>query len=560
VVARPLVIWPVLLALLAWGASIGRSGFSFDDRELLFDNPVIEGSLPWSDLVAQDYWEHRGAAGLYRPLSAAALRLDRGLWGESAWGYHLTNVILHACVVALACLLCARLVRGRAPWPFLGLALFAVHPALADSVAWIAGRTSMVAALPGLAGALGVAVLAGRTGGQARFATGLVAAAGVLCALLGKEDGIVFALLIVAVARASSRPAALSAAAGAALGLALYLLARHAALGTWLPSSIGAPLGGAPLGERLTVGGATLAVGLRVAVLPFAYPPTWEAADFAFASPALALIAWSALICALLGGARLATRGSDSARVVGGSLCLAAVAVLPLAQLVPLGELLAPRFLYLPLLFAAPFVHACLSAILPARHRTALVGALLALCVVGAWQRSGVYASRMSYWEERRVHQPTSARVWNALGNAHLEQGDRDAAQLAWERAVRLEPGYSRPWTNLATLHLADGKPELAIELLNTALEAHPRNAVAWSNLGNAYLRTQRPEDAERCYEKATQLQPGFGAHWRGLARAREQRGDSEGALEAVRQALARDPGDERAQRLLERLAPGSGD
>ncbi|MEE8467532.1 MAG: hypothetical protein V3T22_03710, partial [Planctomycetota bacterium] len=427
--ALPDVLSPVLLALVAWGASLSLSGFSFDDRELLFDNPVVEGSLPWSALFGRDYWEHRGAAGLYRPLSAASLRLDRWLWGESPVGYHATNVCLHACVVALACLLCRRLTRGRAPWPFLGLALFAVHPALADSVAWIAGRTSMLAALPGLAGALVVSLLAGRTGTGARMATGLAAGLGVLGALLAKEDGVVFALLVVAVASSRSRRAALVAGAGAALGLALYLLLRHAALGPWLPAAVGAPLGGLPLGERLTLGGATLAVGLRVALLPFSYPPTWELADFAFASPALALALWSALLCALLGGARLALRGAGSARIVGGSLCLAAAAVLPVSQLVPLGELLAPRFLYLPLLLAAPFLHAACGAVLPPRHRRALVSALLALCVAGAWQRSGVYASRLSYWEERLVHQPRSARVWNGLGNARWEAGDRTAAR-----------------------------------------------------------------------------------------------------------------------------------
>ncbi len=83
---------------------------------------------------------------------------------------------------------------------------------------------------------------------------------------------------------------------------------------------------------------------------------------------------------------------------------------------------------------------------------------------------------------------------------------------------------------------------------------------MAWANLGNAYLRTQRPEDAEPCYEKAAQLQPGCAAHWRGLARARELLGDPAGAREAVRQALARDPGDERALRLLERVTPEGGD
>ena len=141
--------WILLLTLVAWAGSIVRGGFSYDDREVLFGNPVVEGEVPWTRAFTQDYWHHSGPVGHYRPLATLSLRLDRGLWGELARGYHATNVLLHLAVVAAAGVLA---MRAAGPWPWLGLMVFALHPVLADSVAWLSGRTSMVSALGGLLG------------------------------------------------------------------------------------------------------------------------------------------------------------------------------------------------------------------------------------------------------------------------------------------------------------------------------------------------------------------------------------------------------------------------
>lgn len=538
------------LALVAWSGSVVRGGFALDDREVLEGNPAVGGELPWGALLVRDYWAHHpaSAAGHYRPAAVASLRVDRWLWGDGAAGYHGTNAVLHALVVALAAALAARVADG--PWPWFGLALFAVHPALADSVAWISGRTSMLSALGGLAGALAVAHLVRcERGAGAGIATALAAALGLTAALLGKEDGIVFAPLLVLVALGSSRRAALASGVGCALGIGGYLVLRHAALGQWLPAAPHAPLAQEPLLERLRVAGGALAEGLRVGAWPVGYPPGWEVEDFAPTPWALALPAWLALGAALGGGTLAAFRGAG--RAAGASLALAAAAVLPLAQLVPSGEVLAPRFLYLPLLLGAPFVHGCWTALFGDGGRAALLGALvLAACVPAAWSRASVYGSRASYWEAHLPHHPDSPRVWNGLGNARAEAGDREGARGAWERAIQVDPTYSRPWTNLAGLAVGSGDLERGEELLRRALAAGPANPVAWANLGSVLLRRKRPDEARVAYERAVGLSPGSAALWRGLARARRATGDAAGALSAVEEALRLDPGDRRAAAL----------
>lgn len=542
---RPFLLL-TLVVLFAWSGAVARGGLAYDDREVLEGNPAVEGSVGWTEVLLRDYWDHLpgGAAGHYRPLATATLRLDHAAHGARPWALHATNVLLHLGVVLAAAALFR--LRGRR-LPLVGLAVFAAHPALADSVAWISGRTSMVSALGGLAGGLVVARCARRgeaPGGKlgTELCTALGAALAVLLATLGKEDGIVFGVLAVALALERGRRPALAAIGGAVLGLVAYLGLRAAALGNAWPGSPHAPLDGVSLLERLRIAGGAGLEALRVALLPVHYPPAWELADLADTGALAALLAWTLLALALVAG--LARPRCDALA----GLALAAVAVLPVSQLVPSGELLAPRFLYLPLLFAAPAVHALWRE---TGARTTPVVLVLAACVALAWTRAGVYASRASYWEARATWRETP-RTFNALGNARLEQGDVEGAAEAWRAALELDPGYSRPWVNLATLAMRREDWERAEELLATALRANPENPVAWGNLGRVRRERGRQEQAARAYERAIELSPRAAVFWRGLTRARRDAGDAEGARAAAREAARLDP--EGARKLLETL------
>ncbi len=537
-----------------------RGGLALDDREVLTGNPLVEGGAPWSALLLRDYWAHlpAGGAGHYRPLAVASLRLDHALWGgiprvgpsPAVHGYHLTNLLLHLAVVLFAAGLLRE--RGKA-LPLFALALFAVHPALADSVAWISGRTSMLSALGGLFGAR-VVVRAKGSGGVA-----LGAGLGLLLALLGKEDGIVFVPLLLALAweRRDGLPAAV---AGIGAALALYLVGRHAALGSWLPEAPGAPLAGEPLLERLRIAGGAGLSGLRLALVPIAYPPLFGREAFAGTSPATAILAFGLCLGALSAPLWMGRRGGS--RDVAASLALAAAATLPMAQVIPAGELLAPRFLYLPLLFAVPAIEATARALAQvlARRTPRLAGRaprlMIGILILLAWERTGVYRSRRSYWEARAAFGET-AQVQNALGNAALEEGDPAAAETAWRRAIELRPSYSRPWVNLATLSLRAGRPEEARERLLRAVRVGPRNPLAWAHLGRTYGELGRPDEAVAAWERALQLSPSVGAFWRGLARAREAGGDLSGARHAWEGALRLDPGDRRAAEALSHLREG---
>lgn len=541
---------PLLCALIAWLPAVSRGGFCLDDREVLFGNPVVEGDLPLTAAFDRDYWHHREDAGHYRPLATLTLRLDRRLHGEDPAGYHATNVLAHA----LCCLLLSGLAlrlrerSGEAPFPWFGVSLFACHPVLADSVAWISGRTSMVSACFGLLGAWLLC------GARRPLAIAATCGLGVLGALFGKEDGVVFALLYLVLCR--DRRERLSALVGLALAGALYATLRHAALGELLPSAPHAPLAHASLGERLVVGGAAIVEGLRLLALPFGYAPQYRVEDLAPDASGvrgglvagLAWIFWSACATAPL----FAKRG----RVAAWSCSLAALSVLPVLQLVPAGEVFAPRFLYPVLLFGSLFLDDALRRVVPpGRAADGLRLALLVACCALAWQRAHVYSSRAAYREAVLARHPDDSRSWNGLGHAYFEEGRVELAREAWRRAVRIEPRYSRPWTNLGISFYQEGELDDALACFQQARSVGPGNAIARVWCGRVELLRGEFDEALTNFEHATRLSPGLAPAWQGRAEAELGAGRPRAARASIERALElapRSPGSRALERRIE--------
>ena len=186
----------ILLTMVAWSPSLRTASWTADDPEVLLQSPVITGALPLTEAFTRDYTYHVGGSGQWRPAAALSLRLDHSIHGaSSSRGWHLTNILIHLATIALAVGLGAKLFE-KVPW--LGLAFFAVHPILSDSVAWASGRPSLLCALLGLTGA----TLFYRTiaNGASKLATTAASSAALLLPLLAKEDGALFALLLVFIA------------------------------------------------------------------------------------------------------------------------------------------------------------------------------------------------------------------------------------------------------------------------------------------------------------------------------------------------------------------------
>ncbi len=134
--------------------------------------------------------------GNFAPLSGLTYAIDFALWGNSAFGYHLTNALFHAANAALFCLLATEfLALGGAapatvrPAAFVSALLFSLHPLRIQSVAWIAERRDVLCAFFVLPALLCWVHAASADKTAARRLRGLALAA-FLCALMSKASAL----------------------------------------------------------------------------------------------------------------------------------------------------------------------------------------------------------------------------------------------------------------------------------------------------------------------------------------------------------------------------------
>ena len=120
---------------------------NIDDEDYVTKNPNLAGGLT-AKAVAWAFTTNRTSS--WHPLTWISFLLDSQFYGMSfAGGYHLTNVLLHAANAVLLFLL-LRWMTGQV-WPSAAVAaLFAVHPARVESVAWVTERKDVLSGLFGL--------------------------------------------------------------------------------------------------------------------------------------------------------------------------------------------------------------------------------------------------------------------------------------------------------------------------------------------------------------------------------------------------------------------------
>ncbi len=521
--------------LVLFGGPALRAGWALDDQETIEENPLVAGERSAWHAFGQDYWHHRGDAGLYRPLVTLSLRFNRAWLGGSPGGFHGVNLALHLGVVfwAGAVLL---LMRPHSRLPWFGWALFALHPVQSEAVIWIAGRSSSLCALAGLI-PLAIYQAGRRSEGASSVRSGIWAFVGVLLPLLVKEDGLAFAALwwLLPGAAKRARRVCVLIALVAIAGLRIWALG-----GLGLDPSHGA-LGSTPLAERIPLGLGILGKGAACVLWP---PLALQEVDGSG-------MGWQVLgallllgICARMG--RLYWTAQEQLPWAG-ALCLS---LLPWLQWFPSPELFGPRYLYLPLLFAIPLLPRLPSGKAGSIRMYALQLILLTGLLIPVVRKlSAGFHSPLAYWLQRTEHRPEESRSWNGLAHALLKDGPRTAEsnrviRRHFERAISIDPNYSRPHVGLATLARRMEMPELEERHLKRAISIAPGNAIAWANMGAWHLRHKEHPAAAQCYGQATLLQPGRAALWRGLARSHAGMDNMTLAKEAIEKAHRLAPSD----------------
>ncbi|HZI16731.1 MAG TPA: tetratricopeptide repeat protein [Myxococcus sp.] len=504
---RRAVLLPLLLVALAYANAL-RGGFVWDDRSLIEEQEVVRTLAPLSDYFTRMFWSDpmSVSSGYYRPLVTLGYAVEYALWDGSAEGFHLTNLLLHLVAVAWVFLLCRR--AGASPLAAaVGASAFGLFPRLTESVAWISGRTDVMAS----AFALGALLVYRADRPSRRWGAAGLVLLGLLCKEVAVSVVLGLAVLEASAVRAKERRPAQAARnlAPVAVALLVYGALRLNALRSDV-RELDAATAGLPLAERATAALAALAhyavmlvdalrPRLQIGVLG-EHPVAWVLLGVAvLAAAGFAAWRW---------GGRLSPLGRAALAASAGALAL-------VLHLVPLNlhTLASDRFLYVPVAMLAVALAAPIERATRARPRAAVaLSSLALLAFAGATHlRNRDWVDEVRLWRaaERRSG-PEDAFVQQQLGSLYMDAHRYEEALEYLRRSVRRESRLTgiKAYNNLALCLTKLGRHGEAISLFQDMVRQQPRYRRAHLNLAMAYARAGRFGEALEQLQRLEALAP----------------------------------------------------
>src|SRR5215471_6415667 len=128
-----LIVSALAAVVIACYANSLGNGFVFDD---LFLIPGYSRSWNFSQWLATLFES-------YRPVRNASYAIDFLIWGRRPFGFHLTNVLIHA-VNSIMVFFLVRRIAQKERIAMVAALIFAVHPIQTDAVSYISGRRDIL--------------------------------------------------------------------------------------------------------------------------------------------------------------------------------------------------------------------------------------------------------------------------------------------------------------------------------------------------------------------------------------------------------------------------------
>ena len=503
-----------------------------DDVQYTVETPQVTSGLSlanirWAFTTVHQSW--------YSPLLWISFMADSSLFGPAAFGYHLTNILLHTLNALLLFWILLRLTRTPLAAAF-AAALWALHPLRIESVAWIAERKDVLSGFFFLLAVAAYLRYVERPGSARMAAVALCMA----CGMLSKTILVVLPPLLMLLdfwpLRRIPFPAAWRDLRGwrpflaekallwmlMAAGIALTLYTHRHAHDLAPPLSLAARLAlvaPAYFGHLKQI--------LWPAHLALFYPVSYPAAGPAgLALAALILVSWTAW----------RWRHVQPAFLIGWLWYLVALA--PLIRGIRFDEQSSfpDRYTYLPAIGLALLWAGVMAAFARrSRRHLALAGIVSATLLAAATVRGWRY---LPQWESQHVMAPILIRllpdhpfVNNTYGQLLAAQNKPDEAIPYFRKAEHWNILAS---CNLATALLHAGRPEEALPLAMEICANPQAPPEAFLALGLCHLQLDQAAAAIPPLQTATQRMPGYPLAWQMLYRARLEAGDAAGAAACV--------------------------
>jgi protein O-mannosyl-transferase len=549
----------VVLTLVAYLPAL-NAGFIWDDDSHLTQNPCIIGPLGFNEIWTSSH-------AYYYPLVLTTFWLLHKFVGLNPLPYHLLNVLMHGGAAVLLWQVLRQLnVRGA----WLGAALWALHPVMAESVAWVTELKNTQSCFFYLLSILFFleADNANPEPRQRRWRLALSLLFFVM-ALASKSSTVMLPVVLglclwwrTSVKRQSGADPSVKRFFGSGRDarylalLAPFFLISVAASGWTIweqkfhSGALGAEFAQA-LPQRLAIAGRDLWFYLGKLVWPnsliFIYP-RWKI-DPATAGRALLPFLTAAIILFFLWWKR-----TGPLRPVFFAAAYFVVSLFPVLGLFNVYffrySFVSDHFQYLasigPLALIGSGIVFALSSFekmtLPVR--LALCGALLLVLGTLTWRQTETYHDVETLWRTTIARNPDCFLAHLNLGAVLKEQGKREDAKAEYTEALKLNPNYPEALNSLGVWQVENGQIEEGIADFRAALNSYPNYAFASFNLGNALLAESKFDDAIASYEGALRVDPDYADAHNNIAIVLSKLGRLGEAVRHCKEALRLKPND----------------
>jgi len=562
--------------------------FVYDDEFTIVTNYFVKTWNNFPLLFNSDYFKLSGELS-YRPVVTLSYFIDYTLWKLNPFGFHLTNTLLHTLNSVLLFFLLTRIFNSRTT-SFIAALVFSCHPVLTEAVNAISYREDMLAATFFIAAFL----LYMKTSKDERsFSPAYFAS--VACYLLGvfsKEMAITLPLLIflydIIFTKAQNLGYKLTRYyTGYILTAIFYLLMRFAVLHNPVESHVSYPEG------SIFINFLTMSKVLASYMKLFFVPATL-CADYVIPySTSLFETSFIVSLLLLVAVIVITYRLFFSSKILFFSVVWFFVSLLPVLNIVPIENIMAERYLCLPIIgfcmvIGNLLVHSQNKIGYFNKYFTSVTLLVLMLAIFSfkTMKQNTVWMDQTVLWTNTARIFPNSFKAHNNLGNIYRNAGRLDEAivelqyalslyndyidahnnlgvtyrkkgmlkeaLLEYQRALQINPHYPYAHNNLGVLYAKSNYLDLAINEFNNAVANKPDYADAYNNLGAIYIRKGLYEKAIQECLKAVKYNNRYIDAYYNLGTAYFNNKQPDQALEITKLVLSIDPNHRDAHELLD--------
>lgn len=542
---------------LAVYANTLSNGFVYDDKTTIIENDLIKELNNLPGLLNRWRYFHLSGEGSYRPVVTLTYFIDYAVFDLNPWGYHLTNVLIHAVNSGLLYIFLFQISRSFSGsyvniCLLAGSALFATHPGLTEAVNAVSYREDLLALLFYMA-TLNLYIRIRPAPPSGRRTCLIIASCALYSmALLSKEMAITLPITILCFEwlckDGKSRLAINRCNIGYIIIAALYLPLRFYIFAN--PYSGHEDIVYWDISKRVLTAPWLLASHIKLTLLPISLSADYPLKPIE--SPLSPAFISTSILFILLMVAAIALRNTRREFAFG--LLFYIISLVPVYNLVPIYHQFAERYLYLPMAGFA-VISTFIATLLYRRSRYALI--LFFICVAlfssGVVNRNKIWADTYSLWRDTVKKKPYSIVAHNNLGCAYYDLEVYDEAVNEFRIASGLNPKEANFYYNIGNVYYKRGLFKEALPPYLKAVELRTEDPKFHLGLGKAYFNNDQYDMAEREFLLTLRYDQGsVNAHYR-LGMLYLRKGDREAAKKEFKEALRLDPANEPTLRAISR-------